>query len=746
MNTYFGDPEINILTNQPINDMKLISVKTILGLSGLLLFACNNEDFNERGEVGNPSDYISFGVTPADGVQTKGVTRADAKEYVAGSFVLRSADSADTLCVRTVISDGIQGAAIGEKPITRGKPLNPGDEFYEAFHVLTIQDGSQTEFFMNDDVKKGTYTDGVWETDETYYWPGAEHTLQFYAWAPIEGSFSPTPTSPAELKFGYTVPTDVTAQQDIVVAQTPRAGDYKQAVPLSFKHICTAVRFVVGAQMQPGTIQSISLNGVYNAGTYDMSGLSETSAGSWALTGTGNFKQSLNKAMTGTEGQGEEITLVEGTFMMLPQTLPSGAEVVVEFQDDATGNLRTLRASIAGSEWPMGKTVTYQLAITPEYDMSITCERDKVDAHVDIEEITIEADGPWVLSSDVDWLTFTDWSYDTSKPEERPLGHRGYWIRSERGNKTFSGSGNMTLYAYYDENLTDANRTANITLSYPGTSKVGAQKTVTQYCPAWSGNAGYERWEEDHRWEEDGSKTFTYPFGFAWDRKVEFTAAPKFNWPPSIRDIFGAYVFLYIANNAIENYGASDYVTVKEDKFLGLTIRTTVTIDYSKFNAIGDLVTPDDGLTNTRNLYGFQNIGQVSAIENVLRDNAVGNFTENVIQDSHGNIPVDQFAARRIAMKNEFQKVLREQTVEGETIRYYEALINVNDIHWYLPASNEQVSLKAGLTGDDEPLEGEYWSSTAVNNNTQAYKYTPDGNYNAEDRMATHKMRAAVRK
>ena len=139
--------------------MKLISVKTILGLSGLLLFSCNNEDFNERGEVGIPSDYISFGVTPADGVQTKGVTRADAKEYVAGSFVLRSADSADTLCVRTVISDGIQGAAIGEKPITRGKPLNPGDEFYEAFHVLTIQDGSQTEFFMNDDVKNIMITD-----------------------------------------------------------------------------------------------------------------------------------------------------------------------------------------------------------------------------------------------------------------------------------------------------------------------------------------------------------------------------------------------------------------------------------------------------------------------------------------------------------------------------------------------------------------------------------------------------------
>ena len=73
-------------------------------------------------------------------------------------------------------------------------------------------------------------------------------------------------------------------------------------------------------------------------------------------------------------------------------------------------------------------------------------------------------------------------------------------------------------------------------------------------------------------------------------------------------------------------------------------------------------------------------------------------------------------------------------------------MIDVNTIHWYLPASNEQVSLKAGLTEGDEPLEGEYWSSTALSDNTNAYKYTSDGTLNSEDRMVPHKMRAAVRK
>lgn len=715
-------------------------------LSCALFFSCSKEDISvENGNgSGHACDNICFGITSDANVQTRGNASGSEKGYTAERFVLRSQDSADTLCVRAIVSDGIESSASAESQvITRGTPVTA--ENFDSFHVLAYwkkKDGTSVEkFYMDEDITK---TEGnIWSSDRIYYWPGKNNTLRFYAWSPNGTDGLTVPADPASTSLSYTVPEDAAAQQDIVVATTEEIiGNYNKVVPLAFDHICTAVRFVTGAQMQPGTIKSVSLEGVKYAGSYDMA------TGQWSLSGDSkSFTQTLDKGMTGGETEGSEITTTEGTFMMLPQTLPDGATVKVEFSDNVAGKDRTLEASIAGMEWPKGKTVTYKLTITPDYDMSITCENDKVDAHVDIEEITIEADGPWVLSSDVDWLTFTDWSYDTSKSEERPLGHRGYWIRSERGNKTFSGSGNMTLHAYYDENLTDANRTANITLTYPGTSIAGAQKAVTQYCPAWSGNAGYERFEEDHRWEEDGSKTFTYPFGFAWDRKVSFTAEPKISFPNfSLRDVLGAYVFLYIANNAIENYGAGDYVTVNEDKFLGLTYRTTVTIDYSKFNAIGDLVTPDDGLANTRNLYGFQNIGQVSAIENVLRDNAVGNFNENVIEDSHQNIPVDQFAARRIAMKNEFQKVLREETVQGETIRYYEAVIDVNSIHWYLPASNEQVSLKAGLTEGDEPLEGEYWSSTALSDNANAYKYTPEGTLNTEDRMAPHKMRAAVRK
>ena len=100
--------------------------------------------------------------------------------------------------------------------------------------------------------------------------------------------------------------------------------------------------------MQPGSIKSVALKGVKNAGTYDMAG------GTWTLGGTtADFSQTLNKATTGTEANGDAITSSEGTFMMLPQTLPAGATVEVVFTN-ASGVDRTLSASIAGSEWKMG--------------------------------------------------------------------------------------------------------------------------------------------------------------------------------------------------------------------------------------------------------------------------------------------------------------------------------------------------------------------------------------------------------
>lgn len=708
-------------------------------LSCLLLFSCSEDELFDRGcsPAGEYSDHISFGVSPDTGVQTRGAAgMGSGKGEVAGNFVLRAADAPDTLCMQAVITDGINPSA-EPQVVTRSTPIDSKDNFYNSFHVVAYWKKGNVpvteQFYMDADVSE--QVNNLWTTDTTYYWPGNGHTLQFYALAQDDAGIRMPATPESTHLSSYTVPQNVAEQCDILVATTGElSGNYNKAVvPLTFEHICTAIKFETGSQMQPGSIRSVTLKGVKTTGAYDMA------SGKWTLTeDVGNYTQELAKTMTGTETPGSEVTTDAQTFMMLPQTLPQGATVEVVFVDDVTGNERPLSATIDGTEWPQGKTVTYKISISPEYDMSIECD-DKVDAHYVIQEIQIKADCEWTLSSDVEWLTFTDWSYDASKPEDRPLGMSGYWIRSERGGQTFSGSGDKVLYAYYDEHTGDQNREAHLTISYgDGSNGGGNTKTITQYCPAWVGNAGYERIEED---------AGTYPFGYAWNRRVTFSA--RFEFGSTIRDLLGAYVFLYIANNAIEEYNAGDYVTVTEQKIpiLDLTYQTDVTIDYSNFNAIGsENININNGLANTRYLYGFENIGQIATIENRLRDNAVGQFTETVLKDSHSDIPIDQFAVRKVAMKNEFQKRLKTETIEGETIRYVEAFINTDNIHWYLPASNEQSALKDGLAEGDDPLDGTYWSSTAVDDNENAYRYDAGGSSSQDDRMTQYKIRAARQK
>ena len=474
--------------------MRLISAKTILGLSALLLFSCNNEDFLNQTEEGEPCNYICFGIAPDGGAQTKGGNQTNAKACTADRFVLRSADSADTLCVRTLISDGIQPA--GNKAVTRGEPVTT-EAFYDNFHVLTVKD-QETSFFMNEDVTK---IGNNWTMDNTYYWPGANHTLQFYAWAPADAITAPS--SPENLTFEYTVPEEATAQQDLVVANESRDGDFKQAVSLGFKHICTAVKFVVGDEMQAGTIKSVALKGVKNTGTYDMTN------GWTAVSGSADYTQTLNKETTGNEGDGAEITSAEGTFMMLPQTLPDGASVEVVFYDNQTGIDRILSASIAETEWPMGGTVTYKLSITPEYEFKLEDKNKVLDAHFEIFKTNLIVSGvPDGLSWTVTAPNFGDGTLNTVTIQAQSdmntfSANQGFWTdrylkqsstdlvddRSARGENTYSGTGSGTfpIAIFVPENVGDATRDIKLSIQVNGNN---TDQTIIfqQLSPSWFGN------------------------------------------------------------------------------------------------------------------------------------------------------------------------------------------------------------------------------------------------------------------
>lgn len=244
--------------------------------------------------------------------------------------------------------------------LTRATPIKD-DNMYESFGVSAYSytgswDESQTtpNYFYNATASKsgGSYT-----LSSTYYWPGSSYKMKFFAYAPTANAqyVLSDRTQAGSPTISVTIPSDVNDQKDLLVAKTDElAGNTNTAVALTFNHALTAIRFVCGDDMQGGTVKSVSLKNVYSKGTYHMG------TQSWSNVGTpATFPQTLNKSTTGTTG--EVLTTDAQTFMMVPQTLPDGAQLEVVFTDNSSVD-HTLTADIKGTSWPVGKTVTYKIS------------------------------------------------------------------------------------------------------------------------------------------------------------------------------------------------------------------------------------------------------------------------------------------------------------------------------------------------------------------------------------------------
>lgn len=680
-------------------------------LSCLLLFSCSEDELFDRGcsPAGEYSDHISFGVSPDGNAQTRSLASDSGNEYSAEQFVLRSQDSADTLCVRAIVSEGIHSSG-GRQAVTRATPVSEGN-FYDAFHVLAYwkKDGQlvQEQFYMDENVSDNG--SNRWSSTDTYYWPGDGHSLQFYAWAPVD-AFIATPQAPTETTLEYTVPSDVSGQNDLVVTTTEELnGNSNIVVPLTFRHICTAVRFETGSQMQAGTISSVTLKGIKKTGTYDMATYT------WALTeATDDFTQKLNHATTGTETAGSEVTSAAQTFMMLPQTLSDGATVEVVFVDGTTGTERTLSASIAGMEWPQGTTVTYKISITPEYELEFISEPEMQDAHYIIYPIHIKAGdnipgGSWTLTS-------TDPANVTLRSDLTILTRRGFWVEEDKGEASITSAAvgdDITVYAFLTENSGEATREINLELKPTNSTDAIPQTfTISQLCPSWNGALGCERIEE----YDEG---FTgYPWGFLWDSSMKITYDAE---EVSLGDRIILFFYLGIINN-------EDFVSQDISIF---PYYHHVVIDFSKISPLDVAMSPSEGQQNTLDIYNFDGINDASSMMDMLK-------AWGIHPDKELPTNPTVFAARACALKNKFNKEI--STSQGEQVE--RAVLKDENLVWYLPATNEAPQMQDA----DYPLEGDYWTSTAINDNQNAYKYTVGSSTTSEIRTSNLHVRAVRKK
>lgn len=674
-------------------------------LLSVTLFSCSSDVPYEHTDY-STTDNICFGISDSG----NGTRAAAANEAITTDrYVLRSSESSDTLCVRAVVSDGIGKAAA--KHATRASMQTT---MYDQFNVvaqLKKSDGNiAPRYYMNE---VATKQGDVWQPSSSiYYWPD-NGSLRFLAWAPLDAELDESPVKPSEdvnkTTIKYTVPAELSKQRDLVAAATgynaSPEGGVCAPVSLQFKHLCTAVVVKTGATMAPGTIKSVTVTNVRNSGTYDML------RSAWTLDdATTSYTVSPNMTTGSTTAEGTKLNADDATFMLLPQTLGADSKLEVMFHDNISGRDRLLTASLNGAEWPMGKTVTYRLSITPEYELEFTTEPQVQDAHYVIYPITIKAEnlganGWKLVSNDTRNVTFVE---NFGNDDIKRLVDNGYWLKDYCGKSELTSTtrGDIKVYVFIKENITDADRDIKLTLTpadYPNAAPVTFD--FKQYCPAWNNGIGVERKQETD-----------YPWGFNWDSSMKITySMPKGFW-------MGIWHALFTI------FGNTKYVTQEGYAWTGTW---KVTVDFSKVPKLTTATSATDGLKNTWEIYNFEGISDAETIMRQL--------------ESWGGVPdktlptnPTEFAAAACAKKNPFGVTIN--TKDGQNL--YLPTLSQSDLVWYLPAQDEAPNMVDGIY----PLSGNYWTSTAITDpGTTSYKYTVGASASPEDRNNFIHVRA-VRK
>ena len=252
-----------------------------------------------------------------------------------------------------------------------------------------------------------TVTD-KWEYSPVKYWPSySDVNITFFAYAPEASDANGISINDTKggLSLNYTAPVNCSDQPDLMMSLP--AIDLNAdsgTVTLPMKHMLTSIGFsAIGTLDQ---IESITVKNIVVSGTvsYDSSGDSLK----WDLGDitTTSYNALLNDTILYTE----DIPVItsNGYLLLPPQTLSSGAEIIVTTKSDS---VRTY--DVSGLTWKAGQQIMYELnlSISPA-DISVDAiETSYVGAYWRYNEtgeriIRMNSTGDWaasVIATDDQW-------------------------------------------------------------------------------------------------------------------------------------------------------------------------------------------------------------------------------------------------------------------------------------------------------------------------------------------------------
>lgn len=675
------------------------------------------------------SETIAFSAVTDWGEHADVITKSGASYgNRIGKHSLLAEDGTEVLPMGVYVQDGIHSERAISSVATKGSKINS----LTSFTVWGSLTGTnETNLFFPAEGLQFTDTDGIFHSNPAYFWPGAG-TLDFVAVgnAPASGFTANLNAAGTALEsFSYTVPTDATAQNDIVVASAAGiSGSLNASHPLDFKHIMSAVNVKVGSYMAKGTIKSITLKGVYNSGTYN------PATNRWTINteSTSDYKVKFANGDTYTtsgHASGDLINADNATFMFIPQQPGTGAVMEVVFND---GNKDyTATGSIEGDIWDMSKTTNYMLSVDESFNISIEPVGKKLDAHYIIANVNVTVTGidNWTISA-----TASD-GKDVSilpKSEANPLAQQGFWTdkvvdengteteTSARGTSTWSGSGeksNEVFYVFIPENVTDRDREITITLTSSENSAVSSTKVLVQKYPHWTGDIGWEVVDDD----EAGK------YGFKFTRKRTYI------FPYKLGNIFADYTQAEaksIAQSIIDQNSASSYCYYNTFTYHLVTTRMYVHIDYTLLNNLSTVNNADNGYANTLELYRIGGVASTGALELAFENtfkSEEGHETERLFRDlaDEGDaVPAENLTSNDmsgviayILKKNRYCIQTKTSGIGTTTYAYFQE----KDLKWFLPAYGQFTGVDFTPEVNDDTA-AQYWSSTSADGSEYAYR------------------------
>lgn len=597
--------------------------------------------------------------------------------------------------IDVVTFDGIRSSIPAQQPKTRGTQITSANDTWGykvgAFYSKD-GDGTYRDYFDENTSGGFPITNSTEKVTTEYYWP-VEGEMTFFAVAPVVDGFSvPASASITNPTITYTIPTKVSEQKDIMVAQANVDCPGNNPVDLQFQHLLTAVQFKVG-KMIATRINNLTISGVKGGAitmTYD------SDKQEWVYQSSTTVEYSPIYTTNGTPNidtygmtEGRYITSDENgmTMFVMPQDL-SDAVVKINYTEYILGTTQDIELPLNMSSWEPGNTITYILNVIAEtIQIEIPTPPD-ADAHYVRVDIPYDLSGLNSLIGEgytiSEIIATADWLEDdlnnTASADKQSIymkkngnltemQKQGYYTdelweviikgNSETGPKraanynilgeeslTLENGSSGTIHLFLDENDGTTNRNGELEVIAKIKKTGEADRNVVlgkgsfkQLCPSWNDDGiGIERFEDSQE----------YSYGFFYDRKIIYTNVNgvehlNSSWLEQAWNSFISWLaslFGYTTDSIlpeIDDAIASGFINKESEKDkIGNEIIKTITVDYSKLGSLNNvnsnitIAKSSDGLENTQQLYDYTGNIDLAQFEKDLTNSLTPNVSVGV--------------------------------------------------------------------------------------------------------------------